>query len=196
MSSIKLEAMEVEEEPLELPPGFRFHPTDEEIITQYLMKKAMSENFQARAIGEADLNRSEPWDLPGEISKFLLLLFFISYFFSIFFIKGKAKMGEKEWYFFCRRERRYPTGMRTNRATDAGYWKATGKDKEIYEGNSRLVGMKKTLVFYKGRAPKGEKTNWVLHEYRLEGSFSLYNSPSLKVQPVKFRKSKTKWFDF
>ncbi|PPR92280.1 hypothetical protein GOBAR_AA28384 [Gossypium barbadense] len=101
--------------------------------------------FSAKAIGEVDLNKSEPWELPW-----------------------KAKMGEKEWYFFCVRDRKYPTGLRTNRATDSGYWKATGKDKEIYRGKS-LVGMKKTLVFYKGRAPKGEKTNWVMHEYRLEG---------------------------
>lgn len=142
-----------EDDQLELPPGFRFHPTDEELITHYLSKKVLDSNFSARAIGEVDMNKIEPWDLPW-----------------------RAKMGEKEWYFFCVRDKKYPTGLRTNRATAAGYWKATGKDKEIFRGKS-LVGMKKTLVFYKGRAPKGEKTNWVTHEYRLEGKFSLLNLP-------------------
>ncbi|KAE8707419.1 NAC domain-containing protein 77 [Hibiscus syriacus] len=138
---------------MDLPPGFRFHPTDEELISHYLHKKVLDINFSAKAIGEVDLNKSEPWELPW-----------------------KAKMGEKEWYFFCVRDRKYPTGLRTNRATDSGYWKATGKDKEIYRGKS-LVGMKKTLVFYKGRAPKGEKMNWVMHEYRLEGKYSVHNLP-------------------
>jgi hypothetical protein len=79
-------------------------------------------------------------------------------------------MGEKEWYFFSMRDRKYPTGIRTNRATDSGYWKTTGKDKEIFHGGA-LVGMKKTLVFYRGRAPKGQKTSWVMHEYRLQTKF-------------------------
>ncbi|KAG8502551.1 hypothetical protein CXB51_000096 [Gossypium anomalum] len=135
-----------------LPPGFRFHPTDEELITYYLLKKVLDSSFTGRAIAEVDLNKCEPWELPE-----------------------KAKMGEKEWYFFSLRDRKYPTGLRTNRATEAGYWKATGKDREIYSSKtSALVGMKKTLVFYRGRAPKGEKSNWVMHEYRLEGKFAYH----------------------
>ncbi|CAH8292964.1 unnamed protein product [Eruca vesicaria subsp. sativa] len=136
-----------------LPPGFRFHPTDEELITYYLLKKVLDSNFSCVAISQVDLNKSEPWELPAE----------------------KAKMGEKEWYFFTLRDRKYPTGLRTNRATEAGYWKATGKDREIKSSKTNsLLGMKKTLVFYKGRAPKGEKSCWVMHEYRLDGKFSYH----------------------
>ncbi|XP_076930020.1 protein CUP-SHAPED COTYLEDON 2-like [Bidens hawaiensis] len=135
-----------------LPPGFRFHPTDEELITCYLLRKVLDGNFTGLAFADVDLNKCEPWELPQ-----------------------KAKKGGKEWYFFSLRDRKYPTGLRTNRATETGYWKATGKDREIYSSKtSALVGMKKTLVFYSGRAPKGEKSNWVMHEYRLDGKFAYH----------------------
>uniref|UniRef100_A0A9I9DEY4 NAC domain-containing protein n=1 Tax=Cucumis melo TaxID=3656 RepID=A0A9I9DEY4_CUCME len=147
-----------------LPPGFRFHPTDEELITFYLASKVFKGSFCGVEIAEVDLNRCEPWELPD----FRLRILSTSLRW-----KNVAKMGEREWYFYSLRDRKYPTGLRTNRATGAGYWKATGKDREVYSAsNGSLLGMKKTLVFYKGRAPRGEKTKWVMHEYRLDGDFS------------------------
>ncbi|KAG6507792.1 NAC domain-containing protein 87-like [Zingiber officinale] len=150
-------------ESINLPPGFRFHPKDEEIILHYLIPRIVNLSFTSTAMGDVDLNKCEPWQL-----------------------RSKAKMqGEKEMYFFFQKDRKYPTGMRTNRATESGYWKATGKDKEIFKAKTTaLIGMKKTLVFYKGRAPRGEKTNWVMHEFRLEGQHLLPNLP---------RSSKDEW---
>ncbi|KAK4416632.1 protein ATAF2 [Sesamum alatum] len=78
-----------------------------------------------------------------------------------------ALYGEKEWYFFSPRDRKYPNGSRPNRAAGTGYWKATGADKPV--GKPKTLGIKKALVFYAGKAPRGVKTNWIMHEYRLAG---------------------------
>ncbi|KAL1127678.1 hypothetical protein V6Z11_A13G193600 [Gossypium hirsutum] len=135
-----------------LPPGFRFHPTDEELILHYLMKKLSSSPFPVSIIADVDIYKFDPWDLPD-----------------------KAVFGEKEWYFFSPRDRKYPNGARPNRAAGSGYWKATGTDKIIVASSMAAgrggvysnIGVKKALVFYKGRPPKGIKTNWIMHEYRL-----------------------------
>ncbi|KAG7024743.1 NAC domain-containing protein 2 [Cucurbita argyrosperma subsp. argyrosperma] len=127
---------------LQLPPGFRFHPTDDELVTHYLCRKCASQPITVPIIAEIDLYKYNPWDLPG-----------------------KALHGEKEWYFFSPRDRKYPNGSRPNRSAGSGYWKATGADKPI--GRPKTIGIKKALVFYAGKAPKGEKTNWIMHEYRL-----------------------------
>ncbi|KAJ4847795.1 hypothetical protein Tsubulata_009914 [Turnera subulata] len=128
---------------LSLPPGFRFYPTDEELLVQYLCKKVAGHHFALQIIGEIDLYKFDPWLLPS-----------------------KAIFGEKEWYFFSPRDRKYPNGSRPNRVAGSGYWKATGTDKVITT-EGRKVGIKKALVFYVGKAPKGTKTNWIMHEYRL-----------------------------
>ncbi|NP_001295644.1 NAC domain-containing protein 2 [Jatropha curcas] len=127
---------------LELPPGFRFHPTDEELVMHYLCRKCASQTIAVPIIAEIDLYKFDPWELPG-----------------------MALYGEKEWYFFSPRDRKYPNGSRPNRTAGTGYWKATRADKPI--GQPKPVGIKKALVFYAGKAPKGEKTNWIMHEYRL-----------------------------
>lgn len=83
---------------------------------------------------------------------------------------GLAKInGEREWYFFVPRDRKHSSLGRPNRTTGTGFWKATGSDKKILKLSDRkqLIGLKKTLVFYSGRAPRGGKTDWVMNEYRL-----------------------------
>ncbi|KNA23050.1 hypothetical protein SOVF_028340 [Spinacia oleracea] len=128
-----------------LAPGFRFHPTDEELVWYYLRRKVSGKPFRVDAISEIDIYKVEPSDLPG---------------------LSKLKSRDLEWYFFSALDRKYGNGSRTNRATNEGYWKTTGKDRPVCH-RSRVVGMKKTLVYHKGRAPRGARSNWVMHEYKL-----------------------------
>ncbi|KAK9997552.1 hypothetical protein SO802_022238, partial [Lithocarpus litseifolius] len=75
---------------------------------------------------------------------------------------------EQERYYFSQKEAKYPNGNRTKRTTNSGYWKTTGTDKKIVSPRrNHIVGMKKTLGFYKGKPPHGSRTDWIMHEYRL-----------------------------
>ncbi|KAK8959802.1 NAC transcription factor 25 [Platanthera guangdongensis] len=140
-----------------LPPGFRFHPTDEELILHYLRNRAAASPCPVSIIAEVDIYKFNPWDLPC-----------------------RASFGDREWYFFSPRDRKYPNGIRPNRAAASGYWKATGTDKPIISGNEN-IGVKKALVFYKGRPPKGHKTNWIMHEYRLADAHSINMYKPIRV---------------
>lgn len=104
-----------------------------------------------------------------------------------FYVIELATTGEKEWYFYCPRDRKYRNSARPNRVTGAGFWKATGTDRPIYssEGNtSKCIGLKKSLVFYKGKAAKGIKTDWMMHEFRLPSlTDSLHNNKRFSSSP-------------
>ncbi|XP_009377103.2 transcription factor JUNGBRUNNEN 1 [Pyrus x bretschneideri] len=127
-------------------PGFRFHPTDEELVGFYLKRKVEKRAISMELIKQIDIYKYDPWDLPKVSS-----------------------LGDKECYFFCRRGRKYRNSIRPNRVTGSGFWKATGIDKAIYSVKDphECIGLKKSLVYYRGSAGKGTKTDWMMNEFRL-----------------------------
>uniref|UniRef100_A0A6N2L4Z1 NAC domain-containing protein n=1 Tax=Salix viminalis TaxID=40686 RepID=A0A6N2L4Z1_SALVM len=146
-------------------PGFRFTPTDVELISYYLKKKIEGAERCVEVISEIEICKHEPWDLPAtNIAAFAMPLISADYF-----KPAKSVMpSESEWFFFSARGRKYPNGSQSKRATEHGYWKATGKERNVKSG-SEVIGTKRTLVFHAGRAPKGERTEWIMHEYCMQG---------------------------
>ncbi|KAF9589849.1 hypothetical protein IFM89_028784 [Coptis chinensis] len=137
-----------------LLPGFRFHPTDEELVGFYLRRKVDKKPLSIELIKQIDIYKYDPWDLPI------------------------SSVGEKEMYFFCIRERKYRNSIRPNRVTGSGFWKATGIDRPIYSiagETDDCIGLKKSLVYYRGSAGKGTKTDWMMHEFRLPATVKSTN---------------------
>ncbi|RWV97010.1 hypothetical protein GW17_00040233 [Ensete ventricosum] len=193
-----------------LPLGFRFRPTDVELVNHYLKGKITGRiKSEVEVISEIDICKCEPWDLPGDppapksyslslllgliqvlvVKTSFLPVICVQCLFSPFALAkfdrcvlkfsilrfplqsilcfpsltvlvpdiSLIKSSDSEWFFFSPKDRKYPNGNRSNRATKAGYWKATGKDRMIRSISPvpTIIGTKKTLVFYQGRAPRG-----------------------------------------
>ncbi|KAL7081363.1 hypothetical protein ACP275_14G035500 [Erythranthe tilingii] len=126
------------------PPGYRFVPKDVELIVDYLEVKIKNLPIPLDEINEVHLYEHHPQ----------------------FLADNNPQLGEKEWYFFTPRDRKYQNGQRPSRSAGNGYWKATGSDKVISSGG-KIVGYKKSLVFHEGKPPAGIKTNWIMHEYKV-----------------------------
>ncbi|KAJ3678242.1 hypothetical protein LUZ60_002045 [Juncus effusus] len=128
---------------ISLPPGFRFDPTDQELLVHYLKPKILSFPLPADIIPEIELRKYDPWDLPGTY--------------------------DKERYFF--NQTKSNEGNNSRNVTRSGFWKVTGKDQPIMAGsrfNNRLIGTKRVLKFYMSRPTRGSRqTNWIMHEYHL-----------------------------
>ncbi|KAF5447774.1 hypothetical protein F2P56_033298 [Juglans regia] len=138
---------ELEEHLGHYPTGYRFCPTDEELVGYYLEKKISNQRLPVSRIVSANVYLHRPECL-SEIFK---------------------DYGQTDhWYFFTPRNRKYQNGNRPNRSANGGYWKATGADKPIINSYGKLIGFKKSLVFYIGKNPNGVKTNWIMHEFTVK----------------------------
>ncbi|KAH7568786.1 hypothetical protein JRO89_XS06G0050900 [Xanthoceras sorbifolium] len=129
--------------------GRGFRPTDEELVSCFLKEKKHDPAFTDPDIKEVDIYQYHPCELPG-----LSLI----------------HSDEKVWYFFCTLDKKYPKSDRARRTAKGGSWKKTGTDRKVRARDSNNpIGIKKTLVFYKGSNTKKEnKTNWIMQEYHDE----------------------------
>ncbi|TYJ23765.1 hypothetical protein E1A91_A08G215000v1 [Gossypium mustelinum] len=138
--------------------GFRFHPTDEELI-EYLQIKTFNRDSLVQVIAEIpDICESEPWELPG---------------------RSVLQTGDRLWYFMYPPKYKYRNSKLVSRTTLEGYWKITGKARKIINSETGMeIGNKKTLLFYKGQCNDKIKNNtcWVMHEYELKAMLDSTNS--------------------
>eukprot|EP00253_Pinus_taeda_P006670 PITA_06670 len=152
-------------------PGFRFYPTEEELVGFYLKKRVEAGhqlNFD-RVIPTLDLYRYDPWELPGLANA----------------------SCERQWFFFVPRDNK-SSRPRPNRLTVSGFWKATGSDRAVRNELLQHIGLKKTLVFYKGRALGGQRTDWIMNEYRLP-DFSSSTAKKMEIVLCRIYRKAASW---
>ncbi|XP_076910401.1 NAC transcription factor ONAC010-like [Bidens hawaiensis] len=123
-----------------LEPGYRFCPTDSELIVHCLKKKIETGNHPKCRLHEVNLYDHHP----QELSELYL-------------------SHENKWYFLTSRDRKYPKGDLPNRKTkNFGSWKASQRYTTVYNKAREAVGSKRSLAYYDD---KGKKTSWLMHEY-------------------------------
>ncbi|CAF1708212.1 hypothetical protein Bca4012_006063 [Brassica carinata] len=148
----------------ELPPvGFRFYPTEVELISFYLRIQLDGGHATIYSlIPILDVFNVEPTQVPN--------------------LAGERCQGDREqWLFFVPRQEREARGGRPSRTTNSGYWKATGSPGPVFSPDNRVIGVKKTMVFYIGKAPKGRKTKWKMNEYKaIDETASVSTIPKLR----------------
>ncbi|XP_059311257.1 NAC domain-containing protein 104-like [Lycium ferocissimum] len=129
-----------------LPPGFRFYPTDEELVVHFLHRKAALLPCHPDVIPDLGLYPYDPWDLDG-----------------------KAMAEGNKWYFYSRRTQSRITenGYWKSLGVDEPIFSSSSDDN---------VGMKKYYAFNIGEPPEGDKTNWVMQEFSLCDSSSASGS--------------------
>lgn len=151
---------------MKLPPGFRFYPTDEELVVHFLHRKAALLPCHPDVIPDLDLYPYDPWDLDG-----------------------KAMVEGNKWYFYSRRTQSRITG-------NGYWQPLGVEEPIFSMTSGQKVGMKKFYVFYIGEPQEGAKTNWIMQEYRLSSDSGSTSSSSSSSRSSKKRHSKldySKW---
>ncbi|XP_030459095.1 NAC domain-containing protein 16-like isoform X2 [Syzygium oleosum] len=135
-----------------LPVGYRFHPTDEELVNYYLRRQILGYKDDPCIIPETpSVHKFDPWHLPG-----------------LFRERSIVRSQEAEWWFLSRLLFKTRNSSKYDRQTPSGHWKTTGQEKKINaKGTNKLIGTMRNLVFIENEGSSATETVWVMHEYHL-----------------------------
>lgn len=142
-----------------LPLGFRFKPSDHELVNHFLRPRLLHKIPAPQyLIQERDVYKFEPWDLAEE--------------YEHSFVYGNVELNEM--YFFTPR---HPAGnyllsksKRASRTTKRGLWDGRSGDMLIKNQHREVIGHKVELNFAVFDGGKKLKTPWLMHEYRIHSS--------------------------
>ncbi|CAL9073946.1 unnamed protein product [Musa acuminata var. zebrina] len=129
-------------EPIDLvPSGYRFLPTAEELLVDYLANWVAGAPLPGRAVAFADVYGTEPWNLLGS--------------------------DRQEGYFFAERKPKNSGGSRVDRKAGSGSWTLYKKQetvKSMVGGREMVVGRKSCLSFNDGRR---KNSGWTMYEFEM-----------------------------
>ncbi|CAL9189184.1 unnamed protein product [Musa hybrid cultivar] len=129
---------------LRIPPGYRFVPTAEELVVDYLANWVAGTPLPGRAVAFADVYGTEPWNLLGS--------------------------DRQEGYFFAERQPKTSGGSRVDRTAGTGSWLLNRRQepvKSIVDGREMVVGRRSYLSFKDGRR---KNSGWTMYEYEMYSS--------------------------
>ncbi|KAK9669872.1 hypothetical protein RND81_13G160200 [Saponaria officinalis] len=134
---------------MKLPIGFRFRPTDEELLVHYLKRRVMSLPLPASVIPSIHIFNFDPFSLSGDL--------------------------KEKRYYFCKRQGEFGNKFTKVIPTSSGFWKFSSKCKHILSSGDKndVVGTRKTWRFYQVSSQPHRhcsKTRWLMHEFQLADS--------------------------
>ncbi|OMO59295.1 No apical meristem (NAM) protein [Corchorus olitorius] len=138
----------------QLPIGYRFVPTDEELVNHYFINKVFCNPLPASTFHE--IHATKFYSMPPKS-----LVEFAS--------------DERQWFFFIDDDEKNK-GIR--RVGDGvGFWHSNGDDeKPILDPNGFVLAFKLHFIYFSGTLSNPKKTHWSMDEYRLPKQFySLHN---------------------
>ncbi|KAF8019684.1 hypothetical protein BT93_G0391 [Corymbia citriodora subsp. variegata] len=133
------------------PVGFRFKPTESELVDHHLRRKLKGEEETICVIPELYIYKWDPLDL-----------------FARYNALSSIPSDGHECFFFCPRDNKIPNSLRLSRRTEFGFWKDTSKKRVVRApGTGEEIGFKRILVYYEGRQGDARRTPFSMHEYHL-----------------------------